>query len=189
MVTKKTIIIGKKNINYLCIYKFIREFFIMYRKMIFIFFTIITTISNDKKTVFLLVISATSLFITVMNRPFLLRELNILEAHSNATALITIFAGSLYILDITDGLKAILFVLIILINSFFIVRWIFSVFDILMLTYETKILKFCPFILNTYYLLRKSIDDTPFTYNVPKYVYAFTRNYFLYNKNLVLIKI
>ena len=155
----------------------------MYRKIIFIFFTILTTISNEKKTTILLVISALSLYITVINRPFTQRELNILEAHSNATALITIFAGSLYILDINDNLKAML------INAFFALKWFFSVFDILMLAYEKKIFRICPSFLNCYYLLKKTNDETKCTFNIPKYIFNFTKNYFIHNKNFVVIKI
>ena len=120
-----------------------REFFIMYRKIIFIFISIIPYISDEQKAIYLIFFSLTSLYLTLFIIPFQLRELNILEAYSNLTAFVTIFAGSLYILDINDYVKVGIFVFLVVVNSMFVVKWISSVFEIIITTYHDKLVKIC----------------------------------------------
>ena len=130
----------------------------MYRKMIFIFFSIFTAIDYQQRTSFLLFFSSLSLLITLKYKPFTLIEMNILEVESNITALITIFSGSLYVLDVGDAFKAIIFALIMLANTNFAFRWVFSVCDFTFKLYENKINKFCPFILRPYHALRNFFE-------------------------------
>ena len=156
----------------------------MYRKIIFIFFSILTTLKNEKKTVFLLFLCGFSLFFTKVIGPFKKRELNILEVQSNLTATVTIFAGSLYILDISDYSKAMVFVLIVLINSIFVMKWLLSVFNILMDSYANKIGKICPCILFIYMIMKKTAISTRRSINFPKYMWNITKRFMVSKKNL-----
>ena len=135
----------------------------MYRKMIFIFFTILSNISNREKTVILLLISSFSLYETLKYKPFILSSLNKLEIYSNFAALVSIFAGSLYVLEVSNEIKAITFCVIILRNTTFTIKWIISVFDIIMTTFSSKIFRCCPKLIEFYAIFKKSRDETPFS--------------------------
>lgn len=64
-------------------------------------------------------------------QPFILREFNTLEFYSTLSALITIYSGSLYVSDINDYLKALCFIVIVLVNAAFSLRWLWSMFEII----------------------------------------------------------
>ena len=120
----------------------------MYRKMIFIFFPMFAPLKTQENTAILLFFSSVSLLLTLKYKPFIFKTMNVLEVYSNMTALITIFSGSLYVLDINDNSKAIIFILIVLVNTKFALKWMFSVLDFALKTYEKQILRFCPFVLS-----------------------------------------
>lgn len=128
--------------------------------MIFIFFTVLSHLSNQEKTILLLLFSGFSLYGTVKYKPFILSSLNELEIYSNFAALISIFAGSLYVLDVNDEIKAITFCVIILINTAFSLKWMFSVIDIIKTTFSSKIFKFCPKLIRFYAILQKTRNET-----------------------------
>lgn len=148
----------------------------MYRKIIFIFFTILPSLSNEKKTVILLFISAFSFYQTFRCRPFSLRELNILDLNSNLTALMTIFAGSLYILDINEQFKALIFVLLIIINTKFAITWFEATLEIIIYSYQHQISKICPWILKIYLILKHITEKAKYFYLFPKYICDFIKN-------------
>ena len=161
----------------------------MYRKMVFIFFSIMSSIPNDQKTTILLLFSGFSLYATLKSRPFALRELNILELQSNLTAMITIFAGALYILDVGDFVKIIVFFLIVVINSIFAVKWFLAVWDIVFITYERNIFRICPCFVVNFYILKKTIADTRASLNLPKFLVHFFQNLYHNKKNFTIVKI
>ena len=156
----------------------------MYRKMIFIFFTIMTSIGNQQKTLVLLFFAAASLFFTMKNRPFVVAEMNSLELQSNFTAIISIFAGSLYILDINDFLKALAFIVIVTFNTVFAIRWLFSVSEIFLYLYAKRLIKFCPSFFTFIAALNQSHQNTKFTYNIPCYIFKFIRTFSKIKGNL-----
>jgi len=160
----------------------------MYRKMIFIFFSVISSLPKENKCVILLMISSFSLYITLQARPSVLTELNILEVHSNFTALVTIFAGWLYILDVADQLKILVFFFIVIINTIFIVKWLLAVFDIVFLTYEKKIFRFCPCLVNNFAIFKKTIAETRFNYNLPRFICQFLSNFSINKREFTLDK-
>ena len=160
----------------------------MYRKIIFIFFTILTTIPNEQKTIILLFVSAGFLHYTLKNRPFVVQEMNMLEIQSNLTAMITIFSGSLYILNVSDIIKASTFTSIILINTFFAVKWFFSTLDAVLYFYGGKINRFCPCLLNYYAIYKKTNEITKFSWKLHNYIYKFMRNFIYNQRNFALIK-
>lgn len=145
--------------------------------MIFIFFTVLSSFPNQQKTVILLFVSSLSLIASMYCNPYTLRSLNVLDIHSNYTALITIFAGSLYILDISEQGKNLIFVFIVLFNSIFVMKWAASTFDILVFTYEKTIFRICPGLLNIYAIMKKTNHETIFTYNLPKFGFVYGKNF------------
>ena len=160
----------------------------MYRKMIFIFFTIISSLSNQQKALILLAISIFSANITLKKQPFILASLNNIEVESNVSALVTIFAGAFYVLNINETVKIMIFIIIILINTQFAYKWIVSVCEVLVYTHEKEINRFCPCLLSLYAVYKKTKNETPITYNLPKYVWIFFRNLLTNKNNFVLIK-
>lgn len=146
--------------------------------MIFIFFTVLSSFPNEQKTVILLFVSSLSLIASMHCSPYCLRSLNVLDIHSNYTALITIFAGSLYILDISEEGKNLIFFFIVLFNSIFVIKWAASAFDIFVFIYEKTIFRFCPSLLNIYAIMKKTNHETTFTYNLAKYGLVYGKNFF-----------
>ena len=138
----------------------------MYRKIVFIFFSMIPNISNEQKSSVLLLFAVLSFCSTVKYRPFILRELNMLEMQSNLTALITIFAGLIYVLEGGDFLQICIFLLIFIINTIFAVKWFLSVGDLFLYSYETKIFRMCPCFIKNIYIFRKTIADTTTSLNL-----------------------
>ena len=174
--------------NLFCIYVF-REFFLMFRKMVFILFSLLTNISKEQKTTFLLMFSVFSITATIKCEPYVLRELNLLELHSSLIASITIFAGLLYVLDVGEFLKISFFVLIVLINTIFAMKWFFYFCDMLFYTYETKIFKVCPCLVRKLYILRQTIADTSASFNLPKVIFKFIKNLYQNQKDFQFIKL
>ena len=136
----------------------------MIRKMVFIFFSIMSSFPNDQKTAILLLFSGIFLYATMKFSPFVLRKINLLEFQSNLTAMITIFAGALYILDVGDFLKIIAFCLIVVFNSVFAVKWLLSFWDIAFSIYKTKILKLCSCLMRILHIFRKPVAETRILY-------------------------
>ena len=157
----------------------------MYIKIVFIFFSILTTIPNQQKTVLLLFFATVSLFYTSKNRPFLDDEINLLEIQSNITAVVSLFAGSLYILDINDQLKAIAFSAIVIFNTLFAVKWFFSFLDVVIYLYGKKIFSYCPSFILVFYDFKKTAQMTKFTYNLPCYFWSLMANYSIVKGNKV----
>lgn len=115
----------------------------MYRKIIFIIFLTIQIDMTVKATV-LLSLSFLSLALILSFKPFVLQNLNILEFKSNFAAMIALFVGNLYICNVSDLLKAICFAMIILINTWFFLSFLFDiVYLFFQINYE-KFQKFSP---------------------------------------------
>lgn len=167
---------------------FFWEFLIMYRKMIFVLFAVLTGFPNPPKTIILLFVASVSLVSTMYFRPFALRELNILESYSNYTILVTIFAGCLYTSNINEEMKIGIFLFIILFNTFFSIKWLLSVIEIFVYTYEKKISRFCPFFLKYFLILKKTSEEAKSNYNPIKYWYIFVVNYRKNLKEYIVIK-
>lgn len=93
-------------------------------------------------------------------RPFILDEFNELELYSTLSALITIYSGSLYVSeDISEFVKIIAFTTIVLVNSAFITRWIWSMFEIIFRIYNNFFQKFFPNFTAKYMRLNKKISS------------------------------
>ena len=104
---------------------FFWEFIIMYRKIL----TICVSMVNDSflfaKGALILLINSTSLLLQISKMPFTDQTLNLLESSAIKVSLITIFSGLFYIQDsFGDVLKAFIFVIIVIVNTFFLLTWL-----------------------------------------------------------------
>ena len=115
----------------------------MFRKIIFIIISIFQ-IDIFSKSILLISLSFVSTYLIIVCRPFILKELNLLEFHSNIAALATLFCGSLYINDISDEFKAFLFSLIIFTNALFAMNFVYLLFFLILTVYFDKFSKMCP---------------------------------------------
>lgn len=104
----------------------IREFFIMSRKIIFIIFLTLQ-MELIVKAVILLFLTFLSLSMILTCKPFVLQDLNILELKSNLSALTILFAGNIYLCDVSDHLKAFCFSGIVIINTWFLWNFLFAI--------------------------------------------------------------
>ena len=115
----------------------------MFRKITFITISIFQ-IDIFSKSILLISLSLVSSYLIIVCRPFILKELNLLEFHSNIAALATIFCGSLYLNDISDEFKAFLFFLIIFTNGLFAVNFVSLLLSLILMIYFDKFSEMCP---------------------------------------------
>lgn len=156
---------------------FSREFLIMYRKMIFILITTLPMIENDQKSLILLLLITISACLTYYHKPFTLFRLNDMEQKSNLAAVITIFAGCLYVLSVHEIIKAFAFLAIAVYNLGFLFLWLVTVINIYVNVYSKKIFKFCPKLMNFLAILQKTANSTEFQLNLHKYAKSFYNNF------------
>lgn len=149
----------------------------MFRKLVFIFFTVLSSMQIQQKSVILLFFSSLSLVYTIHSKPFVLNSLNILDVNSNYTILFTLFAGALYISQISEGVRLLIFSIIVVFNTIFVIKWAFGVFEIVTYTYEKNIQKFCPFLLLFIMIVKKTSQETKFTIFIPNYIFWFVKNF------------
>lgn len=122
------------------------EFIIIYRKIFSIMITIMPENLVMAKGYIILFVNASAACFQSRKCPFIEWELNKLELKANIAAMITIFIGLFYILNIPEIAKAICFVCIIIVNNYFILNWLKFFF---MVTYQEisksyLVKKFCP---------------------------------------------
>lgn len=121
----------------------------MYRKIIFIVFLIVQ-LHLMIKIVILLALSFLSLMMILIHKPFVLKELNILELKSNFAALTILFVGYLYLCGISDNFKAFCFAAIVLINTWFFWNFLFDIIFLLFQIYYEKFKKLSPRLTNVF---------------------------------------
>ena len=128
------------------------EFVIIYRKIT----TICVSLINDSfifgKAALVIFINIASLFGHISKKPFVNQRLNYLESLAIRVATFTIFGGMLYIQNyFQDVSKAIIFVVIIIMNFLFIFTWLVIV---LMFTFKKiskhKLIKSFSILLNRF---------------------------------------
>lgn len=115
----------------------------MFRKIIFIIFATLH-IEIELKAVLLLSFSFLSVIFILNNRPFVMRNFNMLEFKSNLAVLVSLFFGNFYIFTISNSAKVICFLFIILANTWFFKNFFFSVSILFMNVHFEKIKKYMP---------------------------------------------
>ena len=115
----------------------------MYRKIIFICFSIFQA-QVIIKAMFLLSLSFISLFLIIIYKPFVIKELNQLEYKSDLSALITLYAGNLYLCNISETSQALCFFLIVLINTWFFTNFVYNLLYLFLQIHFDKFYKLFP---------------------------------------------
>ena len=148
----------------------------MNRKIIIIGFLLISDLQTNQKIIYLLFVCTLSYFLTLKNKPFMGKRLNILEEEANLSVLLTIFSGSLFILNIDDLTKGITFIAILIINLRFLVIWFIPVVKIYLMVYGKRIFKYFPKLINFVAIWQFTSNTTDFEYNLPRFMFQFARN-------------
>ena len=128
----------------------------MYKKMIFIFIPIYFRERKQQMTIVLLFFTTLSWRLTFIHKPYLSGDINNLELLSNTVIWISVFAGSLYVLDINDFFKAILFIIFAIVNTIFNIKWFSLTLQAIINNYYDKIFKLCPCLIKILPFLRKA---------------------------------
>lgn len=98
------------------------------------------------------------LWVTAKYQPFLKGYMNKLEFYSNFCALIIIVTSAFYIENKSEIMKSIFFVFIILINLYFLFKWIVSILKIMLIKYENLLIK-CPHLFIFFFAFVKITGD------------------------------
>lgn len=133
-----------------------REFLIMYKKMIFIFIPIYFRERKQQMTIVLLFFTTLFWRLTFIHKPYLSGDINNLELLSNTVIWISVFAGALYVLDINDFFKAILFIIFAIVNTIFNIKWFSFTLQAIIDSYYDKIFKWCPCLIKILPFLKKA---------------------------------
>lgn len=129
----------------------------MYRKIIFITVTVMQDADINTRATLLLFFAAFFYISTKMYNPFVLRELNVLEGFSNVAALTNLFFGCLYVLSIDEPFKFLFYCFILMINIYFMLRWFFAVFRLVLNTHREFIDKYLPNFVDRFYEIQDKI--------------------------------
>ncbi len=149
----------------------------MYRKIIFISIKLLQDMDIFSKTMILIFFSFFSFLITFYARPFLLRKMNLLEFYSNLSASLTLFLGAIFISDTNEVIKAISFVNVIVINTFFAYIWVGSMIEILFHTHFHRLETYFPRLAIIILAIKESIENVTFSFNLLKYFRKLRINY------------
>ncbi len=129
----------------------------MYRKIIFISVTVMQDADINTRATLLLFFAAFFYISTKIFQPFVLKELNLLEGFSNFAALVSLFFGCLFVLNIEEPLKFLSYFVILIVNVIFLVRWSFSVFRLFLAAHRQSIEKYFPNFVDRFYELQDRI--------------------------------
>ena len=103
------------------IYLKFREFLIIFKKIILIDMQLFN-INMQQKAHFLLFMTLSSTYLTIISEPFNDYGLNYINNLSNLSSSLVLFCGCLYLFDVNEFVKPLLYILIILINAIFVAR-------------------------------------------------------------------
>lgn len=110
------------------------------------------------RVVYLISIVFMFLWVTAKYQPFLKGYMNKLEFYSNFCALIIIITSAFYIENRSEIMKSIFFVFIILINLYFLFKWLVSILKIMLIKYENLLIK-CPHLFVFFFAFVKITGD------------------------------
>lgn len=150
----------------------------MYRKILFISINILQGLAIFGKTLILICFSFLSFLITYKTKPFLKKEMNMMEHYSNLSAFLTLVSGAFYVLEINDVIKALSFANVIIVNTCFGCIWFKSISTIAFEKYISKIEKCQPIIAITIRSLKQSLDKVRFSFNLIAYLKSLAKYYF-----------
>ena len=141
----------------------------MFKKILFLDMQLFN-IPIQQKCCFVLFLSIAWNYLCLKNKPFNDFDLNIIDTYSNLSISIIAFSGCLYVFDINEFMRPILYVIILLLNSFIAAKVIKSILDVV-LQIEDNYEIFGRFndLKISYYSLKISLNTTSFSFNICKY--------------------
>lgn len=104
-------------------YNLLREFVVMLRKFSLIMVTSFWDSSVNVRALIVLLILAISIYLQISKKPYRSADLNELEFRSTLVSLLTIYLGLLYMVTTEIQYEALIFILIIGINLYFLLFW------------------------------------------------------------------
>lgn len=96
----------------------------MYRKILLIFITIIEGMSLMAKSFLFTFVMLVSLIMFASFNPYQNKKINTLERESMAITLLISYLGCVYASNIGDFWQTLLFIIVVIINTLFFLRWI-----------------------------------------------------------------
>ena len=131
----------------------IREFVIIYKKILLITVCFLQFYNAKLQSLILLMVSGLYLLITHSKQPFLTKDQNDLENSSNISSFLIVLVYNLLIVDIQQSFKVILIICLFFFSCIFFLIWIASTFDIIFMAHLTffrvKIPRFYKFYVGT----------------------------------------
>lgn len=113
----------------------------MLRKFLLIMVTSFWDSSVNVRALIVLLILAISIYLQISKKPYRSADLNEMEFRSTLVSLLTIYLGLLYIVTQEIQYEALIFILIIAINLYFLIFWITRI----IVSYShTAVFKFFP---------------------------------------------
>lgn len=122
-----------------------------------------------QKSLFLMSICTISSVLNYWRKPYNLPLLNQIEQYSNNAALVTIFSGCLYILDISEVTKEFIFFILLAYNLRFLTAWLLTFLNIYFIVYGRKMIKYCPKFMKFLAVIHKRVNPTKLMYTINKY--------------------
>lgn len=159
----------------------------MYRKILFISINLFQEMELFSKTTILIFFSFCSFLITFYARPFLLKEMNLLEFYSNLSACLTLFSGAVYITNTNEFIKGLSFVNVIIVNTFFGYIWIISTIKIIFHVHFQKLENHFPKLAIFILAMTESFEKVNFTFNLFIYFKNLKRNFLIHKSTLLKI--
>ncbi len=115
----------------------------MLRKLLLIVVTSFWDSSVNVKALIVLLVLAFSIYLQISRKPYRSSDLNELEFRSTLVSLLTIYLGLLYMVTEEIRYSALIFILIILINGYFVLFWLVR----MLVSYsDSWIFKFLPYL-------------------------------------------
>lgn len=135
----------------------------MYKKMLFIFISMLPVLDNYQKSLIILLLSGIVFIVSIKHQPFDRHELNKMQEKSNSAAFITVFAGCLYVISVPDILKAIAFAIILITNLRFLLLWFTTVLNLYAKAYAPRLFIMCPRLMRIFQKISSRVN-TIFTF-------------------------
>lgn len=133
--------------------------------------------SNLSKAISLLFVSFISFIFTEYSRPFLLKEMNILELYSNISASIVLFSGVLYLIGVNEYYGVFCFIIILITNLTFLLLWFESLMEIIIKIYFENLMRLCPKYLMKLLVLLKAFKFANSSWNLLEYFSNLVKTY------------
>lgn len=111
----------------------------MYRKVLLVTITIFEGLSLFVKCFLIVLVLFVSLLIFATFKPYQKRKINNFEIQAIAMTVLISYLGCVYIIGIGSIWQGVLFIFVVVINSFFFIRWLLKFIKLNLFIYHRKI--------------------------------------------------